>query len=73
MYDNKIYDPSYGQEYGSLNEALQNFIDYAVVSVGSKEDIEKPSEYAGYGVLYKPKKLTADIQVGVDMYWGNDF
>ncbi|MBQ9371730.1 MAG: hypothetical protein IJU03_06025, partial [Thermoguttaceae bacterium] len=55
MYNNKVYDPSYGIEYGSLITFLSRFVMY-VDSVGYENLSLDPTETSGFGLYYVPEK-----------------
>jgi hypothetical protein len=59
-YNGKVYDPSYGVNYGSGDTAKQNFINQ-LDSIGNR--VSTVSLIVGYGVIYTPTKNTSQILI----------
>ncbi|MBR4975683.1 MAG: hypothetical protein IKY61_01420, partial [Thermoguttaceae bacterium] len=66
-YNGKIYDPSYGKDYGAANAAAQTFISQALVSVGEVVSVT-PAPHNDYGKRYKPQK-TSEFEINQDLYF----
>ena len=67
QYGDKIYDPSYGIDYGPSETAAQTFISRALISVGYESQVVSDEDadlfYDGKHKLCEPIKLRTDIQV----------
>ncbi|MDR2439081.1 MAG: hypothetical protein LBE12_06905 [Planctomycetaceae bacterium] len=52
-YDGKIYDPSYGLEYGDVATALEEFVIASIESIGLYRDTLQGEDSQGYGWVYE--------------------
>jgi hypothetical protein len=68
-YNGKIYDPSYGLEYGDTATALEEFVTQSIESIGIARDKLSGEDTQGYGWVYEEQITASNILGSAGLYF----